>query len=59
MKRANMPKKVSKLAYKALERDFLNDLEGANEALEKFLDDKMTLKDAKYWAQREEEFTQL
>jgi len=46
-------------AYNALERDSMNDLEGANEAFDSFLGRSMPREQELHWADREREWRQL
>ena len=52
-------KTLRRLAYRSLERDSLNDVEGADQAFDKFLYHEMNRKDLFAWASRENEWMSL
>lgn len=52
-------KKVRSLAYNALERDDMNDIEGASEAFDRFMKNEMPKPEIIKWAERELEYQSL
>lgn len=49
----------SHLAYRALERDSMNNVEGADEAMGRYLNNNMDLVELKWWADKEREWNNL
>lgn len=59
MKGTTIQQQLSSSAYRAIERDSLNNVEGADEAMIRFLKNEMNMVEMKWWSDKEQEWLSL
>lgn len=59
MKGTTSQQQLSSSAYRAIERDSLNNVEGADEAMIRFLKNEMNMVEMKWWSDKEQEWLSL